>query len=137
MPDPNELPRTSPRGVLVVEPDPDLQHKFARWLTLAGHRVVGTSSGDGALALAAGWPVDLAFVAEDLPGMDGPDLIRRLLELRPSTRVVLLSAEEDREVHDAARLAGARAWARKPRRGDRLVELIARLDAQEPAVAAE
>ncbi|MCA9614873.1 MAG: response regulator [Sandaracinus sp.] len=131
------LPRTSPRGVLVVEPDPDLQHKFARWLTVAGNRVVGTSSGDGALALAARWPVDLAFVAEDLPGMDGLEVVRRLLDLRPSTRVILLATEDGPEVQQAARVAGARACARKPRRGDRLIDLIVRLDGEEPVAAAE
>lgn len=131
------LPITSPRGVLVVEPDPDLQHKFARWLTVAGNRVVGTSSGDGALALASRWPVDLAFVAEDLPGMDGLEVVRRLIELRPATRVVLLASEDGAEVQSAARLAGACACARKPRRGDRLIELIVRLDGEDPVVAAE
>ncbi|MEO0322119.1 MAG: response regulator [Myxococcota bacterium] len=79
-----------PSAVLVVESDPDHQWRLARSLTTMGNRVVGTSSGDGALALVAEWSVDLAIVAEDLPGMDGLELIRRLRARSPQLAVVLL-----------------------------------------------
>ena len=76
-------------AVVVVESDPDHQWRLARTLTTLGNRVVGTSSGDGALALVAEWSVDLAIVAEDLPGMDGLELIRRLRDQAPQLTVVL------------------------------------------------
>lgn len=119
--------------MLVVEADPDLQHRFARRLTVAGNRVVGTSSGEGALALASRWTVDLAFVAEDLPSMDGLEVVRRLAKLLPHARIVLLVSDDGPEVSAAALLAGAVACVRKPRRGDKLIEIASRLDAEAEA----
>lgn len=117
----------------MVEADPDLQHRFARRLTVAGNRVVGTSSGEGALALASHWAVDLAFVAEDLPAMEGLEVVRRLAKLVPHARIVLLVSDDGPDVSAAAILAGATACVRKPRRGDRLIEIAARLDAEAEA----
>src|SRR5687768_17049798 len=72
-----------PSGVLVIEDDPDLQWRLARMLTVQGNRVVGTSSGDGALALISQWPVDLVLVDEDLPGMSGLEVARRIRTSHP------------------------------------------------------
>ena len=115
-------PRQS--GVLVVESDPDLQWRLARMLTVEGHRVVGTSSADGALALLEQWPVDLILVAEALPDMDGLSLASTLQERCPSTPVILMT-EDDPKRPVAARLAGAVACLTKPFHMDALRELVA------------
>jgi CheY-like chemotaxis protein len=116
------------RGVLVVESDPDLQWRLSRMLTVAGNRVVGTSSSDGALALMAHWPVDIALVAEDLPGMDGIELARQIGRDHPSVSVIFM-AEEGPDVELAARTAGASAWLIKPFRKEDLDRTIASLRA--------
>src|ERR1700712_198354 len=64
------------RSVLVVEADPEIQVQMARALRREGHRVVGTSSGDGALALVSQWDVDLILISEDLPGRAGIEVTR-------------------------------------------------------------
>jgi len=110
-------------GVLVVESDPDMQWRLARMLTVNGHRVVGTSSGDGALALIEQWPVDLVLVSEHLPGMDGLSLAKILRDRCPSIPVILMT-EDDPETQLAARLAGAVACLTKPFRIETLRELI-------------
>ena len=74
------------RGILVVESDPDVQWRIARTLTVEGNRVVGSSSGEGALALLEQWPVELVLVDENLPGIDGIELIRRLSDAWPDIR---------------------------------------------------
>jgi len=123
----------SQSGVLVVESDPDMQWRLARMLTVNGHRVVGTSSGDGALALLEQWPVDLVLVAEQLPGMDGLSLAKILRERCPKVPVILMT-EDDPEAQLAARLAGAVACLTKPFRTETLRELI---DAVQHAAALE
>ncbi len=112
-------------GVLVVEPDPDLQWRLARKLTVLGHRVVGTSSGDGALALLEQWPVDLVLVDEDLPGMSGLEVVRRVRSSYPSAAVILMTGGESPEVRLAARLAGVVGCLVKPFRSEALEELLA------------
>lgn len=85
------------RSVLVVESDPDLQWHLARMLTVDGNRVVGTSSGDGALTVVAEWQADLALVAAHLPGMSGLEVAKRLRALNPNLVVILMGGEQQSE----------------------------------------
>jgi CheY-like chemotaxis protein len=118
-------------AVLVVEADPELQWRLARMLTVHGNRVVGTSSGDGALALIREWPVDLVLVDADLPatsGMSALDLARTLREEHSQIQVVLMtSATADDELQIAARLAGVVACLAKPFRADTIAEVLSLL----------
>lgn len=130
-----------PCGVLVVESDPDLQWRLARTLTVEGNRVVGTSSGDGALALVAEWPVDLVLVSEELPGMEGIEVIRHLHERCPTLVSVLLAEEDTADLRAAARLAGATTCVRKPKDIHHLIAVIGELplpaDVRPPVVLAD
>ena len=78
------------RSVLLVEDDPDLQWSLARMLTVSGNRVIGTSSGAGALTVVEEWNPDLALVASSLPGMSGVEVARRLRALNPDLLVILM-----------------------------------------------
>lgn len=81
------------RRVLLVESDPDLQWSLARTLTVNGNRVIGTSSGEGALTVIEQWPADLALVASSLPGTSGVEVARRLREQNPDLLVILMGEE--------------------------------------------
>lgn len=115
-------------AVLVVEADPELQWRLARMLTVQGNRVVGTSSGDGALALIRQWPVDLVLVDADLPGTSGMsalDLAHVLHEEHPQIHVVLMTAADAHdELHIAARLAGVVTCLTKPFRAESIAEVL-------------
>ena len=87
------------RSVLLVESDPDLQWNLARMLTVHGNRVVGTSSGDGALAVSEQWSADLALVSATLPGMTGVEVARRLRAKNPDLLVILM--DDAVPAHDA------------------------------------
>lgn len=121
-------------GVLVVEDDPDLQWRLARMLTVQGSRVVGTSSGDGALALIAQWPVDLVLVDQDLPGMSGLEVCRRLRESHPKIPVVLMIRDDRPEVREAAQIAGAVACLVKPFQVEALFDLLMELALTSPEI---
>ena len=85
--------RPQHRGVLLVEADPDLQWSLARMLTVDGNRVVGTSSGEGALTVIEQWEADLALVASNLPGMSGVEVAQQLREWNPDLLVILMDDE--------------------------------------------
>ena len=78
------------RSVLLVESDPDLQWNLARMLTVNGNRVVGTSSGDGALTVIEQWDAELALVSTTLPQMSGVEVARRLRAKNPNLVVILM-----------------------------------------------
>ncbi|PYK32469.1 MAG: DNA-binding response regulator, partial [Verrucomicrobia bacterium] len=53
-----------------------------------------------------------------MPRMDGLEVQRRLSEISPSTRVIVLTANDDRIVRWKALAAGAAAFFIKPECGD-------------------
>lgn len=78
------------RSVILVESDPDLQWNLARMLTVNGNRVVGTSSGEGALTVIEQWDADLALVSSSLPTISGVEVARRLRVKNPDLLVILM-----------------------------------------------
>lgn len=82
---------TEQHGILIAVGDPDLQWRLARTLTVAGHRVVGTASADGALSLLSHWPVRLVVVSEDVCGtMSAAELVSRILERDCEAHIAML-----------------------------------------------
>lgn len=117
-----------PLSVLVAEDD-EISALLARTLLLhlgARPHVVG----DGSAALAA-WraaaataePFDLALIDQQLPGLDGPELIAAL-RANPGgngARIVAVTADANPEAAAAARAAGADLCLVKPIDADALV----------------
>jgi len=111
------------RSVLLVESDPDLQWSLARMLTVDGNRVVGTSSGDGALTVIEQWDAELALVASSLPGESGIEVARRLRVQKPDLLVILME-EDAAEPVPTARSTDVSAYLAKPFRFEALRALI-------------
>ena len=64
--------------VLVIDDSPTLRAELQAVLAAAGHEVVAAGSGEEGLRLAATCPPDAVVVDGSLPGIDGPEVIRRL-----------------------------------------------------------
>jgi DNA-binding NarL/FixJ family response regulator len=67
------------------------------------------------------------IVAEELPGMEGIEVIRHLHEQCPGVCSVLLADEDTPDLRAAARLAGATTCVRRDRELHPLLETIAGL----------
>jgi len=65
---------------LLVEDHDVVREILTEILSGLGYRVLGTASGEGALAVAARTPGEIALLLTDvkMPGMNGRDLARRL-----------------------------------------------------------
>lgn len=81
--------------MLLVEPNPDHQSRLARAVTVHGHRVIGTSSLDGAVALLQAFPVDLVLVAEEIAEGDPTAMVAELVSIRPHARIVVMTAPDE------------------------------------------
>ena len=77
-------------------------------LTVDGNRVVGTSSGEGALTVIEQWDAELALVASKLPGMSGIEVARQLREWNPDLLVILMDEETPGPVPKSVRPTSAR-----------------------------
>jgi len=85
-----------PRGsetILVAEDDEMLRTLLQVSLESCGYTVLASASGPAALELAERHAEPIALLLSDvtMPGMEGPELARRLAAIRPGLKVLLLS----------------------------------------------
>ena len=86
------MPQPNPTLTLIVDDEPDMCWALARLLKQYG---ISSSQALGAREalqyLKAAGPYQLAFVDAKLPDMDGLELARRLRQLVPEIRIVMVS----------------------------------------------
>lgn len=94
-----------PLDVLVVEDEVTLRDLLSRYLELRGHAVVLADSGEQALRLAEQNTFDVVVSDVRMPGIGGPELVRRLRQ-RPTcahTRFVLSTGDALLDLGELAR----------------------------------
>ncbi|MHB9090692.1 MAG: response regulator, partial [Chloroflexota bacterium] len=70
-------------------------------------------------------PADLVLLDMVMPGgMDGAESFRRILEVRPGQKVILISGYAETEKVQEARRIGAGAFYQKPLSVDRLARAV-------------
>lgn len=96
----------------------------------AEFRVVGQAAdGEQALRLVEKLQPDVVLMDLMMPGMDGVEATRRLLETTPHARILMLTVSEADEDLLAAIRAGARGYILKDTDADELLEAIQRVHA--------
>jgi DNA-binding NtrC family response regulator len=78
--------------ILIVDDEPLIRDTLAEFLMQEGYTVTACGSGEAALELAQARPFDVALCDVQLPGMDGVELLHRLLKISPQTSVFLITA---------------------------------------------
>ena len=114
-------------AILIIEDNRLVLHTVKDSLELEGWRVCCCEDGRQALCLIeSGRQYDLMITDNDLPGVNGLDLIRRarLLDHYRNTPIIMLSASP---YEAEARRAGADVFLKKPEGINVLVETAAQL----------
>ena len=117
--------------VLIADDEDLLLRSVAALLAKAGFRAVAAMNGVAALEAFMAAPDEIALVLADImmAGMSGTELAERVREIRPGTKIVLMSAYPG-----AKDLRGGREgypFLRKPFRGEELIRAVrANLDPQ-------
>jgi DNA-binding NtrC family response regulator len=107
--------RSAPRAsILVVDDEPLIRDTLAEYLTQEGFAVTAHASGEDAVRAAADARFDVALCDVQLPGIDGIELLDRLLKLNPDTFVVLITAYATVENAVEAFHHGAHDYLMKP-----------------------
>ncbi len=114
------------QSILAVDDSVSMRQLIAWTLRSAGYHVIEAADGASALAQAGANDVDLVITDQNMPGMDGLALTR---SLRADARlrdvpVLILSTDDDPDLKQAARGAGATGWLTKPFEPQRLLEVI-------------
>lgn len=113
--------------VLVVEDDERMARLLTRALSGAGLTVYWAATGDEGLSAADRSDMDLVVLDLMLPGMDGMEVLRRLVAVQPPHRVIVISGASEVANRVACLEAGAEDFISKP---FALAELLARVRAR-------
>jgi DNA-binding NarL/FixJ family response regulator len=90
-----------------------------------GFDVVGEAGdGDEAVAVVTADPPDIVICDFRLPGLNGVEVARRLAQVAPATRVLMLSAFDDEDYVRAALSAGVSGYLLKTTPADELIAAI-------------
>jgi DNA-binding NtrC family response regulator len=118
-------PKTA--NILIVDDEVLIRETLAEYLGQEGFTVTTCADGESALELAAGRRFDVALCDVQLPGIDGIELLERLLKLTPQTFVLLITAYATVENAIQAFQRGAYDYLMKPIVLDEVLGKIRRL----------
>jgi PAS domain S-box-containing protein len=115
--------------VLLVEDDPGVRQMTSRTLQGYGYGVVEASGSHQALGVAErdDGSIDLLITDVILPGMDGPELARRVTELRPDLPVLFISGYTDADIVRRGLLDAGQPFLQKPFTPEALAAEVAEL----------
>jgi FixJ family two-component response regulator len=110
--------------VCLVDDDPSVLKATGRLLSFGGWKVESFSDPTAFLRYAQTHRPEVVVLDIWMPGMDGLEVQRRLQALCPSTRVIVLTSNEDPAVRSKAMEAGARAFLLKTTGHDKFLAAI-------------
>jgi NarL family two-component system response regulator LiaR len=131
-----------PIGVLIVDDHPVVRDGLRTFLdTQPDIEVLGeAANGEEAVGFVTSSPADVVLMDLVMPGIDGIEATRRIVEMSPATKVIVLTSYADDERVFPAIKAGATGYLLKDVEPSELAEAIRKVFAGEsllhPAIAA-
>ncbi len=101
--------------ILVIDDEPNVRAMIKLALQHVGHTV--EVAGDGSLGLKAyadGSAYDLILLDQKMPGLQGVDIIQRIIRINPEAKIILITAHGTMDLALEAMHAGASDFLRKP-----------------------
>ncbi len=110
------LPPAESGVILVVEDDSLVRDLVRKILTMSGHLVLEAQNGEEAVRLCRDYEgrIDLLTTDVVMPGMNGPELSRRVLALRPEMKVLFMSGYSDNLFPQYGILYSGKNFIQKP-----------------------
>jgi CheY-like chemotaxis protein len=112
--------------ILLAEDEEKVRELVRGVLASSGYTVLVAKSGTQALELASGHPGPIHLLLTDvvMPGLNGPQLVQRLLPFRPETKVLYMSGYTDDAIGPLGVLDGGAPFLQKPFTPDRLSKMV-------------
>lgn len=111
-------------SVLIVDDNEDLLETFSLILKRRGFNVHVAGSGAAAMDKFRAHPVDVILMDIVMPEMNGVEAFRRIKEINPKARVILMTAYSEDELVRVAMNEGVHRVVYKPLKVDRMIEMI-------------
>jgi len=102
-------------SILIIDDMPEQRIIAGQMLTDLGYTVHVAASGEAAVDLVRQQTIDLLLLDMIMePGIDGLETYRRILQINPAQKAILVSGFSESERVKAAQLLGAGAYVKKP-----------------------
>jgi PAS domain S-box-containing protein len=102
-------------SILVVDDVAGQRDLMARMLEKLNYQVTAVSSGEEAVAYVKSQKVDLVVLDMIMdPGMDGLDTYRKIIEIHPKQKAIIVSGFSETDRVKQAKALGAGAYVKKP-----------------------
>ena len=117
---------SAPVRVVLVEDNDTFRQTLEMLFALRDEiKVVGAAStGDAAAAVCRDLKPDVVLMDYRMPGLNGAEATRAVIDACPGAKVVLLSASVTAEEREEVRAAGAVGFVTKDEDFDRLVSVV-------------
>lgn len=109
-----QLPEYESDPLFLVDDNEGVLESLGKFLTRAGYQVRTFTSGEQALEAIQEDAPKVVVTDKNMSGMDGLELARRIAELHPRTRVILMTGVGDEATAQAALRAGVSDYLAKP-----------------------
>ena len=116
----------SPPSILITDDDPSFRETVGGVLEPQGFRTLMASDGEEAIEVMKREQVHLLMLDMHMPRLTGLETLRRLRSWNVQTPSILLSAELDDAIRDAARRAAAFEVLGKPVTREQITDVVAR-----------
>jgi len=122
----------NPRGILIADDCEVMVRVLCTLLNEGGHQVAATAAdGIEAVRLFRQLNPELVIMDINMPRMNGLEATRRIIQLRPDAKVIILSIEVDKATVLQAMKCGAAHYIAKPIQPDRLLSIVGSLLAEQ------
>ena len=113
--------------ILIVDDNEDYAESMADLLESRGYASSIANSGLQALDLIKENDFDLTFMDVKMPGMNGVETFKAILEIKPKAKVVMMTAYSVETLLEEARLSGVKGVLHKPLNMDEVFQLMENL----------
>lgn len=100
--------------MLIVDDEPDICDCLGHFFATRGFAVACAFSGEEAIERLAEGPVDVVLLDIVLPGIHGIEVLRRVKDLCPEVKVVMVTGLDQEERRVEAQRYGACGYVPKP-----------------------
>src|SRR3989454_10006520 len=103
-----------PARILVVDDDESVVHLMQEYFVRAGYRVDFAQHGGDALTLVQHDPPDVVLLDITMPGMNGAEVLGRIVALHAALPVIIVTARADHALAQQTPAVGALEHATNP-----------------------
>ena len=110
--------------ILIIDDDPEILDMLETILTREDYDVLRAEKGEEALALFQSNPIDLVITDMTMPKLNGDQLARRMMSIRPQIPVILCTGFHEDISEEKALAMGIDKFVMKPIVKDKLASTI-------------